>query len=175
MNMQFASHRVVWGFPKVGMQSNYPDRDNFRKPWFKRDTPVSFTPIDQSWYNGIISTQIHYNVNTALDLKLDAINSYGGFHSHGGTQQWMVLFRKYAIEKKRMIWGYPNFRKPPYEFNFTITPWWFETPCCTDRWLIDHRFMSRQISTPQFAESVDHGMWLKQCHHPPVIPISIGP
>jgi hypothetical protein len=39
---------------------------------------------------------------------------YGGFLSHGGTPiagwfvSWKILF-------KWMIWGYPHFRKPPYE------------------------------------------------------------
>ena len=36
----------------------------------------------------------------------------GGFHSHGGSQKWMVFVRENP-NLKWMIWGYPYFRKPP--------------------------------------------------------------
>ena len=59
------------------------------------------------WYNNGI---------TMDDLGIFGLfEDFEGFHSHGGTpNSWMV----YVMENPTQMdddWGYPYFRKPPYE------------------------------------------------------------
>ena len=46
------------------------------------------------------------------------ISYHGGFHSHRGTQKIVGL--QWEIPLKRMIWGYPHFRKAPISGHLPI-------------------------------------------------------
>ena len=45
-------------------------------------------------------------------LACQNLVAYGGFHSHGGTPEWMVYFMENPIKMDDL--GVPYFRKPPY-------------------------------------------------------------